>query len=415
MRQKRWPISSPRASAIVAIALLLTSHAWAGSKYKVLHAFTGGKDGGGLYGGLALDSHGNVYGTTSGGGTYGQGIVFKLAPGSNGKWSESVLHNFPSFADDGEGPTGGPVMDAAGNLYGTTVGDGGPYKYGTVFELSQSSNGWNETVLHRFGFNRYGCCPQASLVINPAGDLFGTANAAFELSPIGHDWKETLLHDFTGQNGDGFGPYAGVILDAAGNVYGTTEDGGGSNPLCSGGCGIVYQLTPGSDGKWAETVLHRFGSFQSDGRRPGVGALIMDGSGSLYGTTAGGGAFSSRCSCGTVFKLTPSSGGKWNETILHSFTLGAGGEGPAAGVVIDKAGNLYGTTSAGGSSCSCGLIYKLTPGSNGKWTYTVLHRFTGADGAGPNANLILDSKGNLYGTTTTGGAGGYGVAFELTP
>jgi len=138
----------------------------------------------------------------------------------------------------------------------------------------------------------------------------------------------------------------------------------------------------------------------------------MDSSGSLYGTTSGGGAFTSQCSCGTVFKITPGSNGKWKETILHSFTLGAGGEGPSAGVVMDNAGNLYGTTSAGGSSCGCGLIYKLAPGSNGKWTYTVLHRFTGADGAGPNANLILDSNGNLYGTTTTGGAG---VAFELTP
>jgi uncharacterized repeat protein (TIGR03803 family) len=408
MRQKKWPISSPRVSAIVAIALLLTSHAWAGSKYKVLHAFTGGKDGGGLYGGLALDSHGNVYGTTSGGGTYGQGIVFKLAPGSNGKWSESVLHNFPSFADDGEGPTGGPVMDAAGNLYGTTEGDGGPYKYGTVFELSQSSNGWNETVLHRFGFNKYGCCPQASLVMNPAGNLFGTANAAFELSPIGHDWKETLLHDFTGQNGDGFGPYAGVILDAAGNVYGTTEAGGGSNK-CGGGCGTVYQLSPTSDGKWKETILHRF-QADWDGTYPGVGALILDSAGNLYGTADGG-----VTGYGVVFRLSPSSDGHWKETILYNFKGGANGIQPSAGVVMDKTGNLYGTTSAGGSSCSCGLIYKLAPGSNGKWTYTVLHRFTGADGAGPNANLILDSKGNLYGTTTTGGAGGYGVAFELTP
>jgi uncharacterized repeat protein (TIGR03803 family) len=408
MRQKKWPISSPRASAIVAIALLLTSHAWAGSKYKVLHAFTGGKDGGGLYGGLALDSHGNVYGTTSGGGTYGQGIVFKLAPGSNGKRSESVLHNFPSFADDGEGPTDGPVLDAAGNLYGTTEGDGGPYKYGTVFELSQSSNGWNETVLHRFGFNKYGCCPQASLVMNPAGNLFGTANAAFELSPIGHDWKETLLHDFTGQNGDGFGPYAAVILDAAGNVYGTTEDGGGSNK-CGGGCGTVYQLSPTSDGKWKETILHRF-QADWDGTYPGVGALILDSAGNLYGTADGG-----VTGYGVVFRLSPSSDGHWKETILYNFKGGANGIQPSAGVVMDKTGNLYGTTSAGGSSCSCGLIYKLAPGSNGKWTYTVLHRFTGADGAGPNANLILDSKGNLYGTTTTGGAGGYGVAFELTP
>jgi uncharacterized repeat protein (TIGR03803 family) len=419
MKSKRRLSILPGAAVVLTIAMLTATGALAAPKYKVLHAFTGRKDGGGLWGGLLLDKRGNIYGTTiAGGPKENGGTVFKLSTQASGKWAEAVLYNFCSLPEcaDGGGPWGGLTFDPEGNLYGTTESGGGPYKYGTVFELMPGTSGWKETVLHRFGFDKYGCCPQASLAMDPAGDLFGTANAAFALSPTDHGWKETLLHDFTGENGDGFGPYAGVILDAAGNLYGTTEDGGGNHSLCSGGCGIVYQLTPGSDGKWAEVMLHRFGSFQNDGRRPGVGALIMDSSGSLYGTTTGGGAFSSRCSCGTVFKLTPSSNGKWKETVLHSFTLGAGGEGPSAGVVMDKAGNLYGTTTAGGTaSCGCGVVYKLAPGSNDKWTYTVLHRFTGADGAGPNANLILDDKGNLYGTTTTGGAGGYGVAFEITP
>jgi|HubBroStandDraft_2_1064218.scaffolds.fasta_scaffold13179_4 uncharacterized repeat protein (TIGR03803 family) len=227
------------ALAVISIAQLPTSSTWAAPKYKVLHAFTGGNDGGGLYGGLALDSHGNVYGTTSGGGTYGQGIVFQLTRGSNDKWSESVLHNFPSFPDDGQGLTSSPALDLAGNLYGTTVG-GGDHHSGVVFELAHDTLA--ESILYNFCTKPKcsdGGSPDAGLVIDKSGSLFGTANAAFELSPGGDGWKETALHDFTGQHGDGSEPSAGVILDAAGNLYGTTEDGGGNNPLCSGGCGIV--------------------------------------------------------------------------------------------------------------------------------------------------------------------------------
>jgi uncharacterized repeat protein (TIGR03803 family) len=178
----------------------------------------------------------------------------------------------------------------------------------------------------------------------------------------------------------------------------------------------VYRLRRSASG-WKESVLYSFGDFHDDGQIPGVGALVSDGSGNLYGTTVQGGR--NTCvdvGCGTVFKLTPGANGDWKETILYSFKGNANGSGPGAGVVLDAAGNLYGTTVYGGTtSCSCGVVYKLAPGSSGKWTYTVLHRFTGSDGAQPDANLILDSKGNLYGTTITGGAGGYGVAFELTP
>jgi uncharacterized repeat protein (TIGR03803 family) len=244
--------------------------------------------------------------------------------------------------------------------------------------------------------------------MDKAGNMFGTGYAAFELSPGFEGWKEVALHDFTCRNADGCEPLAGVILDAAGNVYGTTEMGG--NPRCGGGCGTVYELQPTSGG-WKEHILHDFGAI-GDGAVPGVGALTLDSAGNLYGTTGGGGA----TGYGTVFKLTPQPDGHWKETILHNFTGGAQGVQPAAGVVMDKARNFYGTTTAGGDpNCGCGVVYKLSPGSNRKWIYTVLHRFTGYDGAGPNANLILDDKGNLYGTTTTGGAGGYGVAFELTP
>jgi uncharacterized repeat protein (TIGR03803 family) len=407
LRQLAHPLAT--AIAFLVLTAALTTTVWGAPKYEVLHAFGASKDGAGLYSGLALDRQGNVYGTTSGGGPYGYGTVFQLTPHSNGTWTEAILHSFKNNGQDGDDLNGGLILDAAGSLYGTATLGGGPYKYGTIFKLTPGLGGWTLTVLHRFGFNKYGCCPQASLVMDNAGNLFGTAGAAFELSADADGWKETLLHDFTGENGDGFGPYAGVILDAAGNVYGTTERGG------SGDVGIVYRLRPSSGG-WKESVLHSFGAFHDDGQIPGVGALVSDASGNLYGTTSQGGR--NTCvdvGCGTVFKLTPGAKGDWKETILYNFTDGANGAEPDAGVVMDKAGNLYGTTSAGGSSCGCGLIYKLAPGSNGKWTYTVLHRFTGYDGAGPNANLILDDKGNLYGTTTTGGAGGYGVAFQLTP
>jgi uncharacterized repeat protein (TIGR03803 family) len=175
-------------------------------------------------------------------------------------------------------------------------------------------------------------------------------------------------------------------------------------------------LQPLPGGKWKETVLHDFGSFGTDGVKPPFGALFVDSSGNVYGTTDGGGKYRDQCPCGTVYKLTPGANGKWKETILHSFKQGPGGAAPSAGVVMDKTGNLYGVTGAGGDpNCYCGVIYKLAPGKNGQWEYTVLHRFQGYDGEAPGANLIFDDKGNLYGTTTTGGIYGGGVAFEFTP
>jgi uncharacterized repeat protein (TIGR03803 family) len=242
------------------------------------------------------------------------------------------------------------------------------------------------------------------------GNLYGVAYGAFELSPEPGGWKETVLHDFNGKNGDGSGAFAGLTLDHSGNLYGITEQGGGGG--CGGGCGISFELHKKADGEWAETITHTFGIKNGDGESPGLGALTIDGSGNLYGTTAGGGS----TGYGTVFKLTRGPNGHWMETVLHSFEGGTNGVEPSAGVVVDRSGNLYGTTIAGGDSdCGCGLVYKLAPRPGGKWEYTVLHTFTGSDGAQPDANLILDDKGNLYGTTATGGTYGGGVAFELTP
>jgi len=161
-----------------------------------------------------------------------------------------------------------------------------------------------------------------------------------------------------------------------------------------------------------ENLLHSFDNNGTDGYTPGNGALIMDGSGSLYGTTEVGGS----TRWGTVFRLTPGTDGHWKETILHGFKNGPSGGYPSGGVVMDKAGNLYGTASDGGDpTCGCGVIYKVSPGPTGKWKYTVLHTFYGYDGAIPVGNLVLDKAGNLYGGTVLGGTTGNGVIFELTP
>jgi uncharacterized repeat protein (TIGR03803 family) len=247
----------------------------------------------------------------------------------------------------------------------------------------------------------------AGLIRDEAGNLYGVGYAAFELSLGADGWTETVLHDFTGQHGDGEGAYAGLIRDAAGNLYGQTEMGGSSR--CGGGCGTVYRLSPTADGKWKESILHRFEALW-DGSSP-VGPLLLDNAGNLYGTAGGGNS-----GHGVVFRLSLGADGRWRETVVYNIPGGANGDQPGGGAVMDKAGNLYGTTDAGGDpNCECGVVYKLAPQTGGKWKYTVLHRFTGYDGAQPAANVILDSKGNLYGTTITGGAGGAGVAFKLTP
>ena len=173
----------------------------------------------------------------------------------------------------------------------------------------------------------------------------------------------------------------------------------------------MYEVTPTSAGGGNETVLHRFDDNGTDGVTPGSGALFTDALKNLYGTTELGGTRRG----GTIFRLTHRSNGRWGETVLYNFSEGSSGWFPAAGVVMDKAGDLYGTTVDGGTSCDCGVVYRLAPGRKGKWTYTVLHAFSGIDGAIPVSNLVLDDKGNLYGGTALGGTYGFGVVFELTP
>jgi uncharacterized repeat protein (TIGR03803 family) len=315
-------------------------------------------------------------------------------------------------------PLGNLIRDAAGNLYGTTFG-GTPNGHGAVWKLNPNPDGsWAANILHVFE-GADGSAPAGGLVFDAAGNLYGTTlqggdetrfggpgcGVVFKLAPEPDgSWRESVLHIFTG--GDGAFPDAGLIFDAAGNLYGTTASGGAK------ASGTVFKLAPNPDGTGTESVLHSFTG--EDGNNPRAG-LIFDGAGNLYSTTSSGGAYNQ----GTVFKLAPNPDGTWTESVLHNFTGGADGSAPAAGLTFDPAGNLYGAAAGGGSpntACSggCGVVFKLTPTLNG-WRETVLHTFMG-HGKFPKSSVIFDPAGNLYGTTSDGNnTCDYGFVFEITP
>jgi uncharacterized repeat protein (TIGR03803 family) len=368
----------------------------------VLYSFKGGSDGGGVFAGVAFDTKGNLYGTTTGGGAHGDGTAFELMRNSGGKWSETVLYSFCAQprCSDGASPASTPVFDASGNLYGTTNG--------TNFELSPGQNGWTFNVIYNAG-------SASGYAIDPSGRLYGANGGVWELFQGTGGWSERFLHIFCSRKDcrDGDNALAPPTLDAMGNLYGTTEFGGGNSaPECSIGCGVVYQVQNLGGGKWKYHVLHRFASFPNDGLMPQAGVTV-DSKGNVYGTTLYSGT-----SSGTVFELSPQPDGHWKETILYDFpNSNKNGGAPVGGVTFDKLGNLYGTASAGGDpTCSCGVVFKMTPQPDGKWTYTVLHRFKGPDGIGPGYNLVFDKTSkHLYGTAVAGGSGGYGVVYEITP
>jgi len=333
---------------------------------------------------LIMDSSGNLYGTTHQGGASNEGTVFELAPGSG------TLITLASFnGTNGEHPESALIMDDSGNLYGTTYG-GGASGDGTVFEMAQGS-GTLTTLALFSGANGQG--PGGALIMDSSGNLYGTTwvgpgpgdGTVFELAQ--GSGTITTLASFLAPNGEN--PYAGLIMDSSGNVYGTTWNGGASSN------GTVFEMAPGSG---TITTLALFNG--ANGQGPG-GALIMDGSGNLYGTTSEGGASND----GTVFELAHGSGAI---TTLASFN-GANGDYPLGALVMDSSGNLYGTTDFGGAS-NDGTVFKLAHGSG---TITTLASFNGTNGEGPHAGLIMDSSGNLYGTTVVGGACGYGSVFEL--
>jgi uncharacterized repeat protein (TIGR03803 family) len=373
----------------------------------VLYTFTGGADGSYPQASLVPDSKGNLYGTASSGGDTsgtnctvfgGCGVVFELSPPSGGKvpWTETVLYTFTG-GDDGSLPYAGLIFDSLGHLYGTTIG-GGSSDYGTVFELSPPAGGkgpWTETVLYPFTGVIDGNNPFAALIFDSIGNLYGTAfggsrgsGVAFELSPEsggscpsgtnqGNNWCETVLYDFTGGK-DGGSPYASLTFDAKGNLYSTTAIGGdthGPNCKSTGGCGVVFEISPpsGGSGSWKETVLYPF-TGSTDGGYPEA-SVIFDSQGNLYSTTVdGGNTTGTNCSassgCGVVFKASPPiSGTTWTESAIYTFNGGSDGAFPYASLIFNSAGNLYSTAYGGGdlsgSNCAgiggCGVVFELMP------------------------------------------------------
>jgi uncharacterized repeat protein (TIGR03803 family) len=412
---------------LIAITVLLAPGAGAQSKCKTLHRFKGGKDAEGAYAGLIFDQKGNLYGTEAGGGNQNNGTVFKLMPNADGSWSESVLYTFCSLSHcaDGGFPTASLIFDQVGNLYGTAFA-GGAHGLGTVFKLAPNADGsWTESVLHNFTGGTDGAYPWASLIFDQTGNLYGTTyggaddlGTVFKLTPNADgSWTESVLHNFTGGT-DGANPYASLIFDQAGNLYGATIEGGERSSCLYDNCGVVFELMPNANGTWRESVLYRFGGGKG-GEWP-YGGLIIDQAGNLYGTAEFAGNLS-QCldGCGVVFELTRQKDGSWAESVLYRFS-GRDGRYPLSGLIFDAAGNLYGTTNLGGdrSLCGgtgCGVVFKLVPNSNGTWTETVLHRFLDRPGAGPYAGLILDASGNLYGTTVGDVPTTHGSVFEITP
>ncbi len=415
-------------AAITIAAPLLTGvhHARAATTESILHVFNG-TDGHSPSGALVQDAAGNLYGITGRGGTIstacpafptvngstapaGCGLVFKLAPPASGKtaWTETILYKFSGH--DGSSPVGDLIFDKAGNLYGTTATGGD--------------------------------VPLACAGSKTAGTYAG-CGLVFQLAPPRPGkpgWTQTILYRFT--NADGSQPSAGLVIDAAGHLYGTASNGGGTSAACPlnkkngvpAGCGVAFELTPPKAGKaaWTFDVLHRFASG-TDGNDP-LAKLVRDSAGFLYGTTAGGGRAPASCAanastgvpagCGTIFRLKPPPPERrcWTEAVLHRFVGDAGGANPIGQLVLDKAGDLYGTTYLGGTSAlgPLGTVFKLAPPATGQavWPLTILHDFgTGPveDGAYPYAGLLMTPTGILIGTTSEGGSQNLGAVYRLTP
>ncbi len=377
----------------------------------VLYSFQGGNDGTNPSTGLVADSAGNLFGTTTEGGSAGYGVVYELSPSQGGGWTQTVIHTFQG--SDGAAPAAGLIFDKAGNLYGTTS-TGGTKHVGTVFQLTPSGGGWTETVLHSFT-DKDGSHPLASLIFDQAGNLYGTTlfgghthgGVVFQLTLSGGVWKETVLHTFTGRK-DGIDPAASLIFDQSGDqngvLYGTTM------------AGNVFKLTPPKAGhtKWMFKNVYDLGSGP-DGGPLSSGTLLAGTHGVLYGTQKFG---NGPANAGAVFQLTPpAKRGAWTATTIYRFNGGSDGLYPYAGVIADAAGNLYGTT-AGDGQTYFGTVFKLTPPAQqgGSWTKTNLYAFTGGhDGSSPDAGVIFGNGGALYGTTAGGGAYGNGTVFVIAP
>ena len=415
-------------SVAALLAVFASPKASAAHNEKVLYTFNGGTDGAYPTAGLISDKAGNLYGTTTAGGSgscssadgVGCGTVFELSPVAGG-WTEKMIYTFQG-GQDGSYPEGALIFDVKGNLYGTTFAGGGGSctdlepGCGTVFEVTPGSGGtWTESVLYRFQGGSDGSTPVSSLMFDQAGNLYGTTAAgggsacpvgcgtAFKLTPSAQSWTESVIYAFAGGT-DGETPEGRLVLDKAGNFYGATNVGGAY------GLGTVFKISPNSGGTWTETILYSFGVH--DGHVPS--GVISDKAGNLYGANFNGGHYG----YGTVFEFSAS--GK--ESVIFNFGgSGLNGQTPRSGLTFDTVGNLYGTTQYGGGMGS-GTVFKLVPKTGGGWTETALYSFTGgSDGSQPFGNVLVSAGGQIYGTTWVGGTGsctgnggnGCGVVFEI--
>lgn len=398
---KRFPTSW---LAIGFLVLATSAVPAAAATESVLYSFPDSGTGYPL--GTLIFRHGSLYGTGSGDEKSADGQVFKLT-NSNGSWKETTLLTFNGT--NGSTPYTGPIRGPDGVFYGTTS-TGDVYNGGNVYALYKKGGKWVRSTIWAFGGTGDGAQPTCDLVMDSAGNLFGTtfwggadnAGTVFELSKVNGVWSETVLHSFTGRNGDGWFPYAGLLEVGTDTFYGTTWYGG--DP---GGDGTVFKLFK-SNGVWREKVIYSFNG--GDGYEP-WGTLISDKNGNLYGTTKAGGDWD----VGVVFMLSRS-GGKWTETLLHTFPFQNGsddGYSPTAGLTWGPSGQLYGTTSAG--NAGQGTVFALTR-SGGAWTETILHQFGGnGDGGFPQGGIVLDNDGALYGTTVGGGGDQLGEIWKIVP
>jgi uncharacterized repeat protein (TIGR03803 family) len=420
LRTNLQRVNAQLASIVLFALAVVPTHSAQAQTFSVIHNFTGGQDGGVPFGGLTLDRTGNVYGTASAGGYTGNnctaagcGTVFKLTYRGSA-WIFTPLYDFQGN-NDGATPYAGVAIGPNGTLYGTTL-LGGDEAGGTVFNLSPPARAtgnvlgyWTETVLHQFSCasGNDGCSPvYGKVIFDPAGNIYGTTyqggmacddgscGTVFKLTPSsGGGWTESV-YDFPGRSGGG-NPLSGVILDASGNLYGATSDNNYAP--------VVYELTPTGSG-WTESVLYTFPFYQNP-----QGGLIYGGSGDILGTTL---SLDVQNFGNAVYQLSPSSG-QWSYIPLYNFG-GNANAGPWSGVVEGADGTLYGTT-CGEGTFGNGSVFKLTPFQGG-WTETDLYDFTGGDdGECPVGGMALDANGNIYGTAASGGSHGYGVVFEITP
>ncbi len=403
-------------AVVIAMTLMVVPRLARGQTFHVIYNFTGGAAGSTPQAGLSMDNAGNLYGTLAYGGSQncrsGCGTVFRLKRSGPG-WVYTTLHQFQG-GDDGYQPYARVVFGPDGSLYGTTTYGGG---YGcnlggcgTVFNLqppatfcSNAQCPWVETVLYSFGSP---AVPYSEVTFDGAGNVYGTTflggsgciptgcGAVYELTLSQGGWMVSSYYAF---GPDSVDLDSGVVLDQSGNLYGTTAIGGLDK-------GTAYQLTRSGSG-WTETTLHEFQG--SDGEVP-IAGLVFDPFGHLYGATSDAGPAGG----GTIFELTPS-GDTWLFSLLYGLS-GPSNSGPQEDLLLDASGNICGTTQGSGTD-SQGTVFKLSF-SNGSWTETVLHNFTGgADGGSPRSNVIMDTQGNLYGTAAGGGTYDSGVVWEITP